>query len=1145
MGGGLRAHVVLDRAPGLAPVYRLPLKLNGVQARERSDGSVVFTDPGNAKPVFEMGAPIMWDARTDNSGDPEVKLPVDSRLVDTGSGRVVELRPDPGFLRDAVFPVTVDPTVVQVGRVTDTYVKSNVAAGRGSEPVLWAGRFDDGAVARALVAFQDPGVVLPEGAVFESASLELFTYQTPSCVPTQLNAKRTTGAWSAGTTWADQPPATAVGMGVKSFAHGFDQVLCPNDFESMDVSGVVSDWLGGAANHGLKLEANNEADTSGQKRFCSINEDPAHFACNTVTRNPTLSITFDAQPEAFEFEAGPHGSYLRPYPSESTGDTTPALHARCVDPEGPTCWAQFHVFNADGSEIPTAGGEGAHVPSGQVSTFTVPASAGLQPDAVYRWQAQADDGSRLGGTTQVRRFHTGDPSTIGVERRYSFDAVRQLSSRQSAMVNVATGNLLLHETDLQIKGTGLDLVVDRYYNSRDTTDGPLGPGWRLGIGHDVRVDELADGSVRYTAPSGARSVFTKHTTGFANPPGIDANLELDTAAGEYVMSFHSGAKYVFDAANGRQKRIEDRHGNQIVMAYNADGFVSQVTDTQGRVIDFTYTSGKLTTLGYLDGGGFAETNTYTYTTGANAGKLETVTISDDPNVAPTRYRYNADIVDQITTAAGLQGDFVYDTSRRLTSLTLKDTGLSQPESATYGFNYVSATQTKVTDPNGSATATDPNDGVTTYTVDDRGRVTKAVDALGHTQDKSYSSGDNIARLTDATQNITASGWDRDSNNLESVQLPTGAETQLDYSSTANRHAPTTVTDPEGRSRSYAYTAVGSLDTVAFGGSNQLLRDIDYLANGNVDKVTELHGVPGNTSQVVTDYTYDADGNLTGVNNPGPLGDVTIVPDALSRTNRVTDGKGQLTDYDYSAPFDPIANIDVAGGTAGVAEYVFDYDDDGNLTQLTDPNGVTTYSIDKLNRNLASRTSGAENIAYDYDKNGNLLKLTDANGETIYGYDQVNRLQTVREPGQPADGSADVEFDYDNNNRRTAARFPTSPQVSVDYTYDGSGRAKTITATRAGSPAGGLFNVTYDYTTSALDTGMVHSTSGTDGNLTYSYGPQARLTGVTGAITRDYDYDLTGNRTRAVEGATTTCPASRSWLRILDLRVGSSRSWWGV
>jgi hypothetical protein len=60
-------------------------------------------------------------------------------------------------------------------------------------------------------------------------------------------------------------------------------------------------------------------------------------------------------------------------------------------------------------------------------------------------------------------------------------------------------------------------------------------------------------------------------------------------------------------------------------------------------------------------------------------------------------------------------------------------------------------QTKVTDPNGNFTTGDTTDGITTYQFDNRDRITIVIDALGHTLDKTYTSIDNVATVSDALQ----------------------------------------------------------------------------------------------------------------------------------------------------------------------------------------------------------------------------------------------------------------------------------------------------------------------------------------------------------------------------------------------------------
>ncbi len=55
-----------------------------------------------------------------------------------------------------------------------------------------------------------------------------------------------------------------------------------------------------------------------------------------------------------------------------------------------------------------------------------------------------------------------------------------LNDRMGIQVNVATGNLMVQATDLEIAGTGLDLAISRTYNSGSEGSKPeLGQGWML------------------------------------------------------------------------------------------------------------------------------------------------------------------------------------------------------------------------------------------------------------------------------------------------------------------------------------------------------------------------------------------------------------------------------------------------------------------------------------------------------------------------------------------------------------------------------------------------------------------------------------------------------------------------------------------
>ena len=81
------------------------------------------------------------------------------------------------------------------------------------------------------------------------------------------------------------------------------------------------------------------------------------------------------------------------------------------------------------------------------------------------------------------------------------------------MVNIATGNLLEQNVDMQIAGTGQNLDIEGYYNSRSNSSRDLGYGWNLSVGPDVRLDlSNPSAGITYHGPSGFSAYFTYNSS---------------------------------------------------------------------------------------------------------------------------------------------------------------------------------------------------------------------------------------------------------------------------------------------------------------------------------------------------------------------------------------------------------------------------------------------------------------------------------------------------------------------------------------------------------------------------------------------------------------------------------------------------------
>jgi YD repeat-containing protein len=126
---------------------------------------------------------------------------------------------------------------------------------------------------------------------------------------------------------------------------------------------------------------------------------------------------------------------------------------------------------------------------------------------------------------------------------------------------------------------------------------------------------------------------------------------------------------------------------------------------------------------------------------------------------------------------------------------------------------------------------------------------------------------------------------------------------------------------------------------------------------------------------------------------------------------------------------------------------YDYDDDGNGTSLTSPNGyTTTYQYDHLGRltmttqptiTLFDGTTKAPTQAIQYDGEGNVVRTTDGNlAPTINSYDPLGRLVATTNPV-----SVTTLYTY----TATAEQAVRDGQGNVTREqYDGAGRLITVT-----------------------------------------------------------------------------------------------------
>jgi RHS repeat-associated protein len=381
----------------------------------------------------------------------------------------------------------------------------------------------------------------------------------------------------------------------------------------------------------------------------------------------------------------------------------------------------------------------------------------------------------------------------------------------------------------------------------------------------------------------------------------------------------------------------------------------------------------------------------------------------------------------------------------------------------YDTYDVFGTAKKVVDPNGVETdnttdskgrvrnvvskqpAGDPNPDYTTiYAFDLRDRLTDVTLPLLNKLHYEYEDGTN--RLLD-TIRVDTSG-----NQQERLHLTLnviGGKTQ-EEAQVCTVPAPTCLAAnwSTKRSDSFSYDTHNRLFSVVHPDASASHIDYTYDSRGNLIAVKDERHTSANTL-----YAYDSLKRLTTVTQKR-----TIVPgsdvvtqyayDLQDNLTSVTDPNGNVTSFAYDDFRRMQTQTSPVSGTTS-----YSYDAAGNLTSSTDANSIqTTRTYDAANRSLAtvSGTGGAqENVTWTYDSptagnygQGRLATMTDPSGSTSYAYERRGLLRSESRTIQ-GDPPYSLGYGYDKNGNRSLVTYPSGR--AVNYTFDFADRPFSATS----------------------------------------------------------------------------------------------------
>ncbi|HUE09230.1 MAG TPA: RHS repeat-associated core domain-containing protein [Acidimicrobiales bacterium] len=938
-----------------------------------------------------------------------------------------------------------------------------------------------------------------------TASVTSTAFSVDLGTPAKLGFTTQPGGGTGGTPWTAQPVVTVEDAGGNQL---------PTSTSSIALA--VTPLTGSGTLH---CDANSLPAVRGAALFngCSIDKTASAYTLTAtdsadgltqtslpfaVTPGPAAEILFTAQPGG-----GTAGSVWATQPVVAVADgggnvtSSTATVALGIAPGTGTAGAALAcASNAVGAVAGTATFSGCSInrAGGGYTLVATDAADGLQAESLPFSVLTPPPGPLEVAPTGIPLAQTFGNSLYGANPTDTVDDV-----------NSATGALTFAVTDLRVAGIGEPLVLNRTYNSADTTGGSFGPGWSSIL--DASVSIVQHQTLTLRGEDGQQIVFTWNpsTRLWAAPPGAKAAVSCNPV--KCTVTRFDGVTMGFNIAPS---------GPWHLASYNAP-------DGQG--LSFAWTSSHVTIT--ID---TANKPSNPYNVIATLDGNGHVTGITTPAGRSVSYAYSAGRLSSVTDVRGHVWNYAYNGSGLLTTET--DPSSHVRLTATYGndgrvsavssegspkhtndtFSYAGGTTTRgaLIDANGSlvrapyvdqyvnnvlVAQTTPWGGITRYSYDGQVNMTETQDALGWVEQLSYDAGNNL--ISQSTP----------------ISSTSSSTVKMTYD---NQHRLVTQTDADGNTTTYQYVDEHLNQIYPPGAGVNGRTQVTY------NKLGELVKMVGPTGQQL--YTYDSAGNQTSIvlqslsgaalNGPGTRATYDEAGDVTSRT----DANGNTTTYTYDAAGNLLTTV-----APGPQTTTNTYTPAGDVASTTDAAGnTTTYSWNEATLTRTSVTNGGSPSTNVFDPSGALLTETNAaNRTTTHVFDVTGREVSTTDPanvttqytydlqgnivGQADSAGNVVTQQFDSLNR--TIRQDNNGAVTLT-TYDPAGNVVSTT-----SPTGAVTNTTY------TAQGKPASVSNAAGTTSYTYDPANDVLTSTDPNhhVTSYGYDGAGRETSATVNGNTT------------------------
>lgn len=665
----------------------------------------------------------------------------------------------------------------------------------------------------------------------------------------------------------------------------------------------------------------------------------------------------------------------------------------------------------------------------------------------YGWVSEPDDrgGGVIGGQSDYLGgggggVHSGSRtvSNQGDKNATQRDAsAKTTCDQRSDPVVFSTGNEIEPEVDFGSAGE-MGLSLTRTYNHYWNGIGIFGRRWLSDYDYKLLFTTVDPTSTCYTRPGNTPCDPTGKPIWALRPDGrqIKFNYSTTPTPGWYedkpspiAKIIKTGSTYTLYSedhtvevygSHGFPSVISNQQGVSWTFSYDTNHYLTRVTQSSGRHVDFGWTNGLLAQI--TDPAGNVYHYTYATISVSTDSAQSKQSVSpllrqggglDDPPPTPP-YPPIQTMVALLTSAtqpASLGGapatvtTYHYEDARFATALTGKSINGSRYSWITYDANAM-ATEAKL--------AGNVEDYQFIYTLDVNGAITNTTIT------------NPLAKKTE--YDFNASGNQTAVNGFASTHCSASAKA-LNYDSNGYLYG---ATDFNGNVTLYNYAANGQLQQEVRGSGTPVEQTTDYLWDPTYNRPTKIT-VQGDHS---TSYSYGADNRLTSVAVKNLSSAVaasqgqvhttaftyTTWPNGLLKTEVIDgplQGSADAITLTYSQAGDLLSNQDALGHT----ETYGNYSGLGLPGSITGPNGdETDYVYDARGREVDKQThrnGGSQDTHYEYDGFGRLSRVTQPDGQThSYQYDVAGRLLSEYQP-EPGGTFAQTVYTYN------AMSLPTS------------------------------------------------------------------------------------------------------------------------